>query len=213
MNRAKGILRAATPIIVLLAVAAGARLLPSLAEKGETIEMQEGRLIAASSAQKSPPSKGKKTAPPAVMPKPVDAKTQGILQKVVSSQLSAFRKDDFARALLYSGPEFRRTYTPAAFKQMVQVGYPRLLNHKGVRFVTAKRAGAMAVMPVFVKSQDGSETSYLYILRRDAAVPLAAKKSKPTKPSADVWFIEGVSQTRGPGDNPAPGSITDIREV
>ena len=146
-------------------------------------------------------------------------------RKVVSSQLSAIAKDDFALALRYSAPAFRMSNSPDTFRQMVRTGYAGLLKYKALRFAGAKRSTDIAMMPVFVKSESGNEVGYLYILRRDTSKSALKPKNgeKPTrqspKSSADMstWYIEGVSPLGGGGypgaGRPESGRITDVREI
>lgn len=214
MSRWKGIFRAAAPLTALLVIAGGARLLPAVFGKAESAEAENALHTA---AQKSPPikSKGGKSAP-AAPPKPADTKTQAVLQRVVGGQLAAFRKDDFVQALRYSAPQFRQSFTPAAFRQMVKGSYAGLLTYKTLRFVPARVSAGVAMMPVFLKSEGGGEVGYLYILRSNAvgttARPKKGDKSTKTAPKAVNWYIEGVS-TLGGGAGPGSDPVTDIREI
>ncbi len=114
MSRGKAFRRAAAPLAVLLLIAAGARLLFSLPGVGDPAN----RL---SSSTVPLPTDGSETAPPfSNPPEPVDAQTQAILSKIVAEQLAAIARDDFADAIRYSSPQFRQTYTPDTFRQMVE---------------------------------------------------------------------------------------------
>jgi hypothetical protein len=202
MNKWKGILRAGAPLAALLLIAAGARLLPSVLGKEDT-EAESATPVLPS--VRDPASKQKRKAP--VLPKPVDAKTQAALQKVVTGQLTAFVKDDFAQALTYSAPQFQQMYTPDSFRQMVQTGFADLLTYKTLRFEQAQGSADIATMPVYLKAQGGSEIGYLYILHK---IPMLGEETFR-------WCIEGVAPLRrggvpGPG-GPQSGRITNIREM
>jgi hypothetical protein len=98
---------------------------------------------------------------------------------------------------------------------MIKGGYAGLLNYKSLRFTPARLSVGVAMMPVFLKSEGGTETGYLYILRKET-VASPGKPMKETKPA--IWCIEGVSALDGSGypggeDRPGPGAITGIREI
>ncbi|MBC8103156.1 MAG: hypothetical protein H7Z41_11270, partial [Cytophagales bacterium] len=111
MSRWQGVLKAAAPVTALVVLAVGARMLPSALGKNDAAEEETPPSVVAPpkrapSASKPP----KRKAAPG--PRIADAKTQAALQKVVQGQLAAFAKDDFAAALRYSAPDFRRTWSP-----------------------------------------------------------------------------------------------------
>ncbi len=218
MSRWKGILLAAAPLTALLVFAGGARLIPSVFGKADAEAEDRLQTI----AQKTPPAKnqGGKRAPVAP-PKKADTKTQAALQKVVGGQLAAIRKDDFAAAIRYSTPQFRQSFTPESFRQMLKSGYAGLLSYKSLRFEPARLSAGVAMMPVFLKSESGGETGYLYILRSgsDAAgTPVKPKKGEKLASSAN-WYVETVSAIGGrylggeDGPGPGPGPVTNIREI
>ena len=200
MSKWKGVLLAAAPITALLLLAAGARFLPSLqkaAPDDETVV-----LPGPSPAQGSKPH-----VKPAPL-KPADAKTQRALKQVVSGQIEAFSRNDFASALSYSAPEFQKAFSPEAFQNMVETGYSGLLHSKVSHFETARCSTDEAMMPVFVKAMNGFERGYLYILRRT-----------PQKSNTNTsgWYIEGVSPIAPNGfpgaSQPDSRHMTDVRDL
>ncbi|MBC8104295.1 MAG: DUF4864 domain-containing protein, partial [Cytophagales bacterium] len=165
-------------------------------------------------------------------PRIADAKTQAALQKVVQGQLAAFAKDDFAAALRYSAPDFRRTWSPESFRQMVLAGYAGLMNSRGANFSPARCNGDIAMMPVRIKQAGGAENGFLYILHREitsAAKPAPDEKTAPGEKPSQVpgktaakpvapsvgWYIEGVSPLgdAGVSGGAAPGRMLDVREI
>lgn len=199
MSRGKGILIAAAPVAILLIFAAGARLLPS-SEEEEPVETRPRR---------PSPSKGtgrkSEVRPAAVRPKPVDARTQAILEKVVTAQLTAFAENDFARALSYSTRDFRNVSTPEAFQKMVRGGYPEMLEYESVRFGAARRAAQTATMPVYLKAESGSEAGYVYVLNREAeSSEIPRSSDDKLEGKSEDWYVGFVSRLT-PGGYPGSG--------
>jgi hypothetical protein len=209
----------------LLLLAAGARMLPSM--QGKVDAFDEGGAPTASSTQENSRPKRERTVKPTPAPsEPADAKTQALIQKVVSGQLTAFARDDFSRAMAYSSPEFRKMYTPDSFRQMVKTVYAGLITDNAPRFAPARCYGQTATIPVLLSGEDGSEVIYTYILRRSSmpvpSNPASAGSSTDKSPKSltrdgVVWYIEGVSPPGMAGysqtDAPNSARITDIREL
>tara|TARA_Y100001960_G_C14583545_1_gene782011 strand:+ start:351 stop:752 length:402 start_codon:yes stop_codon:yes gene_type:complete len=61
------------------------------------------------------------------------------VQNTITSQLEAFKKDDFKHAFDYASPSIRSIFqTPENFAEMVKRGYPMVWRPKKVIFQTQK---------------------------------------------------------------------------
>ena len=144
---------------------------------------------------------------------PVDDKTQQRLQKVVSKQLSAFAHNDFVSALGCSVPEFRQSWTPDAFRQLIRSGYAPMMDYRKATFGPARRAADSAFMPVEIVTAQGNTVAYMYILRHlgHSAIGQTTLKKAPgphSAPAVDAWLVDTVSPLSLDQDlrMPYPGS-------
>lgn len=89
------------------------------------------------------------------------------LRTVITSQLDAFRHDDYAAAYRVSHAEFQDHMTVQTFERMVRLGYPAIAHSTSARFGLAMDNGDDAVINVRIYSANAEPIDYRYILRRD----------------------------------------------
>jgi len=85
----------------------------------------------------------------------------------VTSQLQAFRRDDFQRAVFYQSSGLRRHFASvAAFRTMMRTSYPQFVHYKSVQFGAARadHSGLHVVLPATVTGQDGVTVHATYIM-------------------------------------------------
>ena len=104
MAGSKGLYVAAAPVIFLLMCGAGMGVIPAVWNQAGA----KNSTVPGSSSEAYP-------LPPSVS---VDAKTQGQLEAQTSGQIKAIRAGNFASALLFAVPAYRKTQTPESFKQL-----------------------------------------------------------------------------------------------
>lgn len=198
-NTWKTILRAAGPVVALVVLALGMRLLPSASGSAEPF-----------SSDSDSPNRGehlhlKRPTPQAVKQGPVDMKTQHALQKVVSGQLAAISHENFEAALGYAQPELRRTWSPDTFREMLQRGYAPMLSYRRASYAPARLTGDVAMMTVTITTADGQDVSYLYTLSRGTESADGDRDKKGQERAADSWYVNGVAPLAGGEDgDPAP---------
>jgi hypothetical protein len=102
---------------------------------------------------------------------------------VINSQLSAFRKGDFAVAYGFADSALRAQVPPATFQHMVESAYPAIARSRSASFGVILDNGDEAVVNVGITSQSGRTLQYRYVLRREPA----------------GWRISGVIRIRAEG--------------
>jgi hypothetical protein len=102
---------------------------------------------------------------------------------VINSQLSAFRKGDYAGAYGLADSALRAQVSPATFQHMVENAYPAIARSRSASFGVILDNGDEAVVNVGITSQAGRMLQYRYILRREPA----------------GWKISGVIRIPGQG--------------
>lgn len=198
----KAVLRAAAPVLALLVLALGVRLLPSAMGNSDTGTDQTPLLRPGRHTKGS--MRPKKPAAIPVAPPKVTPATQQALQKVVTGQLAAFARNDFATALHFAAPQMRQSWSPESFRQMVQSGFAPLLSYRRASFAPARMAGDTVIMPVVITDANGSNTGFLYMFHqaRPNDFPLPDTAAKNTR--RGEWYIDGVSPLpMSDGDGPA----------
>ena len=101
----------------------------------------------------------------------------GAIHDVISSQIDAFRSDDFATAFTFASPNIRQLFgTPDRFGQMVRDGYPMVRHPRDVRFAELTERDGRTVQRVLVTDDAGA----LHVLEYDMV------------PGGDGWLIDGV---------------------
>ena len=84
------------------------------------------------------------------------AAQQSAIEKVISSQLSAFEAGDLETAFSFASPAIKQLFkSPERFGQMVQRGYPMVWRPADVRFGPIRTEGGRTVQIVFFTDQAG----------------------------------------------------------
>jgi Domain of unknown function (DUF4864) len=91
------------------------------------------------------------------------------LTRVISSQLAAFRKGDYAGAYDFAALGLRTRVSPAAFEQMMKDGYPLIAQSRDASFGVMLDNGTRAVVSVGIRSASGRMAHYQYLLTREPA--------------------------------------------
>jgi hypothetical protein len=90
---------------------------------------------------------------------PVLAQEQPI-QSTITSQIEAFRAEDFVRAFTYASPTIHQIFrTPENFGGMVTSGYPMVVNPAQVEMMDLRTVGGALWQRVRITDQKGQ--SYL----------------------------------------------------
>ena len=89
------------------------------------------------------------------------------LARVIDSQLSAFRKGDYADAYAFADSALQAQVSPAVFERMVKAGYPAIARSRSASFGVSLDNGTEAIVTVGVMSQSGHLLQYHYLLRRE----------------------------------------------
>jgi hypothetical protein len=90
------------------------------------------------------------------------------LIRVVDSQLSAFRKNDYLKAYTYAAAGIRAHFSPTAFERMVKMGYPPIAQSLSADFGTTLDNGLQAVVNVGIIAGSGKALYYYqYHLQRE----------------------------------------------
>ena len=99
------------------------------------------------------------------------------VQKTISSQISAFKQNDFNKAYTFAAPNIQAQFpSPEVFGLMVRNGYPVIWKPKSFKFIEFKDLGNRCIQRVLFQSYDGSLETYDYMLEKNN----------------DVWKIAGV---------------------
>jgi hypothetical protein len=107
--------------------------------------------------------------------------TKKELIRVVDSQLSAFRKNDYLKAYTYAAAGIRAHFSPTAFERMVRMGYPPIAQSRSADFGTTLDNGLQAVINVGITAGSGKALYYYqYHLQREKS----------------GWKISGVAPIR-----------------
>jgi Domain of unknown function (DUF4864) len=108
---------------------------------------------------------------------------KGELTRVVESQLSAFRKDDYPKAYTFAGSKIHSEYSLPLFERMVKAGYPVIARSQSVQFGVILDNGEEAVVNLGILDNSGKIYHYQYFLKRERT----------------GWKINGVSGVRFEG--------------
>ncbi|MBI3417408.1 MAG: DUF4864 domain-containing protein [Verrucomicrobia bacterium] len=116
--------------------------------------------------------------------KPSDKKTQDELAVVVTSQLEAFRQNDYPKAYTFAATGIREKFDREAFEKMVKEQYPAIANSKSAKFGATADNGNEAMLTVNIRGVGKQTGQFRYLFVRE--------KSK--------WKISGVVEmkTEGP---------------
>ncbi len=103
---------------------------------------------------------------------PRDLMPSGLLVKdalrtVITTQLEAFRRDDYAGAYRFSHTAFQDQMTVQTFERMVRLGFPAIAHSTAAHFGLAFDNGDDAVINVRIFSANAEPIDYRYVLRRE----------------------------------------------
>ena len=97
--------------------------------------------------------------------KPSEDKTKEAMQKVISSQLEAFRADNYDAAYVFADLAIRRLYPVQMFERMVKRGYPMIAHSVSASFGLSLDNGDEATINVRITGPDHQAETYQYQLR------------------------------------------------
>ena len=90
------------------------------------------------------------------------------VRDTISSQIDAFKKNDFNRAYTFAAPNIQAQFpSPEVFGLMVRKGYPIIWRPKSFKFTEFKDLGNRFIQRVLFQSNSGSLESYDYILEKN----------------------------------------------
>ena len=99
--------------------------------------------------------------------KPGDEKGHEELVTVVSAQLEAFRRNDFAKAYTFAAAGIREKFDAAAFEKMVKEQYPVIANSKSAKFGAATENGEEAMLIVTIRGAGKQAGQFRYLFVRE----------------------------------------------
>lgn len=106
------------------------------------------------------------------------------IEGTISSQLEAFKIDDFDEAFTYATPNLQRLFqTPQNFERMVTSGYPMVWRPAEVDYLELEERGGDFWQKVQIVDQDGRQHLLLYRMQQ----------------TPDGWRIGGVQILKLPG--------------
>ena len=112
-----------------------------------------------------------------------DQSTRRQLIQVVDSQLTAFRKGDYAGAYLHASAAIKEEMSVTALEHMVRNSYPAIANSRDAGFGMVFDNGELGVVNVAVEDKSGQILHYEYLLRREKT----------------GWKVGGVARTTQSG--------------
>ncbi len=105
--------------------------------------------------------------PAAIVWRPATAAERQAAMASIKSQLDAFAKDDYKRAVFYQSAGLKRNFpSVAAFRQMMKTVYPQFTKYKTVQFGPAQAdpPGHLVRIPVTLTGRDGVTVRALYLM-------------------------------------------------
>jgi hypothetical protein len=123
------------------------------------------------------PGTGKEATPPFGLS---EAPVEKELTRLVELQLSAFRRNDYRRALNYADSSLKSQLSVRAFEKMVKAGYPTIAKSRSANFGVVLDNGEEALVNVGITSDTGRTFHYQYLLKREK----------------DGWRISGVARVK-----------------
>ena len=105
------------------------------------------------------------------------------LVRVIDSQLSAFRRGDYAGAYAFADSALQAQVSPAVFERLVKKGYPAIARSRSASFGVSLDNGDQAVVTVGILSQSGHLLQYHYLMHHEP----------------NGWRISGVVRVRAEG--------------
>ena len=89
------------------------------------------------------------------------------LVRVIDTQLSDFRRNDYAAAFAFADSDLQAQVTTNTFEHIVKTGYPAIARSRSASFGVMLDNGEEAVVAVSITSQSGRVTHYRYVLRHE----------------------------------------------
>ena len=106
------------------------------------------------------------------------------IEGVISSQIEAFKADDFEEAFTFAAPSIRQIFrTPENFGVMVRRGYPMVWRPAEVTFLDLRSEGGVTVQTVRIEDAQGAVHYLAYSMME----------------TGDGWKISGVQILQAPG--------------
>lgn len=106
------------------------------------------------------------------------------IEGVISSQIEAFKVDDFAQAFTFAAPSIQGIFrTPENFGRMVTQGYPMVWRPADVTYLDLRQEAGRYIQTVRIEDTQGT-THYLEYSMIE---------------TADGWKISGVQLLDAPG--------------
>ena len=112
-----------------------------------------------------------------------DQSTRRELIHVIDSQLSAFRKGDFAGAYVHAAAAIKEQMSATALEHMVRNSFPAIAESRNAGFGMVFDNGELAVVDVAVEDKSARVLHYEYLLRHEKS----------------GWKIGGVARTKQSG--------------
>ena len=189
MERLRPILRVAVPATLLAALVTWLLATPPRAAHRSAPTGFRGD----GAARYGPPDSSFDGAGAAASAVPADGELRQVLEKAVNGQIAVLKKRDYKAALRFATANFRQSYTPARFGEMVKRDFPDLATSRSATFGGARRlTPEMAEMEVAITGKNGKTTNYLYTLVREGG----------------GWHVMSVVlPARIPGGLPAQGGV------
>ncbi len=89
------------------------------------------------------------------------------LVRVIGSQLSDFRRGDYAGAYAYADSDLQSQVTTNAFERIVKTGYPAIARSRSASFGVIVDNGEEALVTVGIMAESGRLIQYRYLLRHE----------------------------------------------
>ena len=107
---------------------------------------------------------GRRELPPLALSE--DGREQELI-RVIDSQLSAFRGNDYTKAFYYADSSFKAQMNVRGFERMVKAGYPALVRSRSAVYGVIMDNGEQAVVNVGIKASSGRTLHFQYLLRKE----------------------------------------------
>ena len=91
------------------------------------------------------------------------------IQRVISSQIKAFEREDDLIAFSYAAPAVRRYFgSPQAFMEMVKTGYESLYRNRSAEFLEASVIDGNVIQPLRIVTFDGDVVVALFTMEQQS---------------------------------------------
>ncbi len=114
--------------------------------------------MAAAQAQEAPPAEWKEAPENEVK----------AAQKIIMTQLEAFKADDYDEAVKYQSAALRGSFpSTAQFRQVIKQNYPQFANYKAVKWGKSRIDGPMLQIQIVITGQDDVQIAALYSMIKE----------------------------------------------